>query len=371
MGYLRRILAILLFLSLILVPIPTKQASAGQEVSIFLWIGKKEIQVNGEIKEMDVAPFIKDSRTFVPIRFVSEALGAKVDWVDSEKKVSITLKDIAISLWIDKYFAYVNGVEKKLDVAPMIVDSRTFVPIRFVSENLGAAVGWDTHEQKVSITMRFYELSTPTATSTPSWVSVTPPITSTPTPQPSWALSDSDINAALEKAKKFSTINDFLTWKSKNPDFEKPLKGTSFSHVSISTPYLNLVYWAVNKNERYEKFNFSEAKAFASEAGKSLGFIVPDLYGDERYFPEYLSVALKLSDGTVIHPITDSIPEIADLSPYWPNDPAYCVSFFVIFDTSKIPVYDTVTFIIIDQGKGLKYTAEFDLKAIDAISKNP
>lgn len=370
MSHLNKIVSLLLLISLFLCIFPAKLANAGQEIDIFLWIGKKEIQINGEIKEIDVAPFIKDNRTFVPIRFVSEALGAKVNWVDSEKKVEIVLKDISISLWIDKYFAYVNGVEKKLDTAPMIVDSRTFVPVRFVSENLGASVGWDAHEQKVSIAMRFYDLSVPTPTQ--SWAP--PAITPSPTPSQtrtsSWALSDSDINAALIKAKKFSSLNAFTTWLMKNPDFAKDLKGASyFASAVIETPFLQLIGLAVSKFERYEDFSFSQAKSNSS-LFNHLDFFV-FLYGSDIDFPKYLSAVLKLPDGTVLHPTSDTIPSLADLSTTWPYEPAYQASFWVSFDTAKIPYDGQVTLVIIDQAKGSQYTAEYDLKLIHVIERNP
>lgn len=56
-----------------------------------MWIGKKQYAVNGQQREMDVAPFIQGGRTFVPVRFVAEGLGAKVDWFGDERKVKVTL----------------------------------------------------------------------------------------------------------------------------------------------------------------------------------------------------------------------------------------------------------------------------------------
>jgi len=64
---------------------------------------------------MDVAPIIYEERTLLPIRYVAEALGAEVSWNESEQKVTITFKDIVIELWISKNNAKVNGVYKFID----------------------------------------------------------------------------------------------------------------------------------------------------------------------------------------------------------------------------------------------------------------
>ncbi|MEI6310163.1 MAG: copper amine oxidase N-terminal domain-containing protein, partial [bacterium] len=116
------------------------QLTLAQESAIQLWIGKKDISINGQSQMMDVAPFIQNGRTLVPVRFISEALGAKVDWIDADKEIVIVLGAKVVGLWIGKDTATVNGVESKLEAPPIIQDSRTFVPLRFVSEALGAKV---------------------------------------------------------------------------------------------------------------------------------------------------------------------------------------------------------------------------------------
>jgi len=124
---------------------------AAQETVLQLWIGVKQISVNGALQNIDASPFIREDRTMVPIRFVSEALGASVVWINEERKVEIAMQSYAISLWVDHAYAVVNGQEVTLDVPPIIVDNRTFVPIRFVSENLGAQVKWSQTNQRVTI----------------------------------------------------------------------------------------------------------------------------------------------------------------------------------------------------------------------------
>lgn len=92
----------------------------------------------------DQKPFIDESvnRTYVPVRFVSEALGADVEWVGDEQKVKITKADKLITLTINNKEAYVNDSVLVLEAPPVIVNDRTMVPLRFVSEALGEVVGW-------------------------------------------------------------------------------------------------------------------------------------------------------------------------------------------------------------------------------------
>jgi len=123
------------------------------KVIIELFIDKKAAKINGENKTLDAAPFIKNGRTLVPIRFIAEAFGARVEWDGSTKTVRIYLdsKGVKIILQIDNKIAVVNDKKITLDVSPTIKDGRTFVPIRFIAESFGAEVQWDSKEQKITI----------------------------------------------------------------------------------------------------------------------------------------------------------------------------------------------------------------------------
>ncbi len=124
---------------------------------IVLTIGSKNYTTDsdfyGEEDEhyMDTAPFIKDSRTFVPVRFVSENLGAKVSWNGEKREVTIKKWDTTLVLTIQSHTFIRNGKKMLMDTAPFIKDSRTFVPVRFVSENLGAKVSWNGEKREVTI----------------------------------------------------------------------------------------------------------------------------------------------------------------------------------------------------------------------------
>jgi hypothetical protein len=103
------------------------------------------IVVNGErIFLPDAQPFVDaNARTQVPVRFVSEALGAKVDWNSQEQKVTVQLKGKEIALYIGNKNYEVDGISRMMDTEALLKEGRTFVPIRFVSEALGANVRWD------------------------------------------------------------------------------------------------------------------------------------------------------------------------------------------------------------------------------------
>ena len=107
-------------------------------------IGSRTFSVGGANQIMDVAPFIKDDRSFVPVRYLAEnMLGATVFWNEGEQKVVLTKDSVEVILTIGSKTYTVNGMDKTADVAPVIVDSRTFLPARYVAEAFGAAVGWD------------------------------------------------------------------------------------------------------------------------------------------------------------------------------------------------------------------------------------
>ena len=122
---------------------------------IVLTIGQKAAVVFGETVENDVAPIIVHDRTMLPARFVAEALGAKVDWDERDGGiVTIRKDDVVIRIFIGKDIAKVNGKDVTLDAPAFIENDRTYTPVRFIVENLGAAVDWDDAAKRVTITAK-------------------------------------------------------------------------------------------------------------------------------------------------------------------------------------------------------------------------
>ena len=118
---------------------------------IVLTINDKTAVVNGKAVTTDVAPLIVNGRTYTPARFVAESLGAKVVWDEKARTVTITKDDVKIILVIDSSTAYVNGEAVKMDASAFIADGRTYTPARFVAESLGAQVEWDEDARTVTI----------------------------------------------------------------------------------------------------------------------------------------------------------------------------------------------------------------------------
>ena len=110
---------------------------------IKLTIGQEEVSIDGEFFILEAAPFIEAGRTLVPVRFISEALGAEVGWDPDTQQVTVTDEGMEIVLTIGSQDVLVDGKEQTIDCAATILPSgRTFVPLRFVSEILGAEVDY-------------------------------------------------------------------------------------------------------------------------------------------------------------------------------------------------------------------------------------
>ncbi len=108
--------------------------------------------LNGHNLFTAVKPIIANDRTLVPVRAILEHMGALVSWVEDEKAVLITRADTTIRLVINSHQATVNGTVHTLDTAPVIIDDRSMLPVRFIAEHLGAAVDWCPHERAVLVT---------------------------------------------------------------------------------------------------------------------------------------------------------------------------------------------------------------------------
>ena len=112
------------------------------------------ILLNGTPVVFDVDPYIvkleTGSRILVPLRNLAEALGCEVGWVNPDQ-INIMLGETTINMFINKTGYMVNGVEKQLDAPPFILENRTMVPLRFVAEELGCTVEYDSATNTVNI----------------------------------------------------------------------------------------------------------------------------------------------------------------------------------------------------------------------------
>lgn len=112
--------------------------------------GQNTASVNGKEVTLDVAARIINGKTMVPIRFVAENLGFKVQWNQTDKTVAIGSNGEVV-LRIGSTSAVANGKTVNIESAPVIENGKTLVPLRFISESLGAEVGWDSEAKQADI----------------------------------------------------------------------------------------------------------------------------------------------------------------------------------------------------------------------------
>ena len=112
--------------------------------TISMQIGNKHVALNNENKILDAAPLISQNRTMVPLRFIAEAFGADVSWAQDTKTVTIVIDGKVLTMRI-------NQELEDFGAAPIISNGRTMVPIRYISEELGANVIWVPSTKTVAI----------------------------------------------------------------------------------------------------------------------------------------------------------------------------------------------------------------------------
>lgn len=120
-------------------------------VEIQFKVGDSVLSINGSEVEV-VTPYVKGKgTTLVPLRVITEAFGAKVEWVDETQTVNLEYPDVNISLQIDNEVVTVNDHKETLDVAPELIEGTTMVPLRFISESFGADVRFDDETKAITV----------------------------------------------------------------------------------------------------------------------------------------------------------------------------------------------------------------------------
>jgi hypothetical protein len=126
------------------------QINGVKKITVILTIGSDKIIVNDLPVTIDAPPFIdeKSGRTMIPARFVVEPIGGSINFEEETQKITILRETDVIELWIGKNISVVNGKQIKIDsndesLTPRIENGRTYLPLRFVAENIGFLVFWD------------------------------------------------------------------------------------------------------------------------------------------------------------------------------------------------------------------------------------
>jgi hypothetical protein len=125
-----------------------------QQTIVELTVGSATAIVDSESLDMGALPvLLKSGTVMVPLRFISEALGATVDWLPAMRIITLKRNDTSIQLQIGSKTGLIDLRPMSLLEAPIIVGDRTLVPLRFISEAFGADVAWDQQTKRVTITL--------------------------------------------------------------------------------------------------------------------------------------------------------------------------------------------------------------------------
>lgn len=128
-----------------------------RQIDLGYTVGSRNMTANQQDFEMDVAPYLYQKRTFLPIRYVVEPFGGFFEWNSNQEQLVLFIQSKIISMTINSPLAYVNGKEIKVDstnqaIAPQWKPpGRVMVPLRFIAETIGCEVNWDARAQKASV----------------------------------------------------------------------------------------------------------------------------------------------------------------------------------------------------------------------------
>ena len=133
------------------VPVTSTQKSV-----IVLQLGNKLMTVHGESKEIDpgrgTVPMIIGGRTMIPITAMIQEMGGIVGWDGTSRKVTINARGKVLEMWLDSKMIKVGGVSAEMDVAPVVKNGRTYVPVSFVANNLNAKISWLNSTKEAVVT---------------------------------------------------------------------------------------------------------------------------------------------------------------------------------------------------------------------------
>jgi len=206
--------------------------------SVFAADSPIKLIVNGKEIVPDVPPQTIDGRTMVPVRFVSEALGATVDWNADKQAVLVNSTADQAGPKGNQIQLIVNGKAVQPDVPPVTVDGRTLVPVRWVAEALGAVVDWNADTRTVTITGNLGS-----GGGSSSGVTVIPSIKY---PGESVTVADDELLVIIEGSRTFELpgmVDKLFTSKVKErfPDkkitfltWDKPLRWEDFDALGIA-----------------------------------------------------------------------------------------------------------------------------------------
>ena len=252
------------------------------------------VKLNGEA--VDCASYgqeatIVDGRTMVPLRAIFEALGASVEWNAETRTVNSKLGDTEISLTIGENKLIRNGKEVALDVPAMIMNNRTLVPVRAVSESFGVAVEWDKNTRTVVLTQTEMPLvEKPETPASPEGMKDVP----AEAMEVLTKCYDATINFNLDEAAKYTTKPELLTAVGMS-GIDDLFTMLGFDHATLTEIYMASV------GEGQE-----DARVFCEDVADVCVDIIKGVYGTMKY--EVVSCEV-INDKEIAYAIEVYIPD--------------------------------------------------------------
>lgn len=152
----KKIFALIVFIALAIIFIPWLQpkSNATEQHQAVFWVDQKVYLSDGQKIAIDVAPFIHEERVYVPIRYLAYALGISEDnvsWDEESQTATFSTDSVVLKMTVGNDLLYVNEETRVMDVVPVEVSDRMFVPGRWLAEALGYEVAWDEPNQALLI----------------------------------------------------------------------------------------------------------------------------------------------------------------------------------------------------------------------------
>ncbi len=147
----KKITAVTALLAMLL-PTFSFAAEPAQKTEISFKVGDSVLSINGKDVEVTAPYIVGVGTTLVPVRVITEAFGAEVEWVGETKTVNLKYLDVNISISIGSKAAVVNTHSETLEAAPELYNDTTMVPLRFISETFGAKVTYDNADKRITVT---------------------------------------------------------------------------------------------------------------------------------------------------------------------------------------------------------------------------
>jgi len=119
---------------------------AGGTTTAILRVGDSNYTVNGVVYNTDMAPYIEDGRTFLPLRCITDAAGipdSDISWDPITQEVTVSTGDGEVQFTIGSMIMFIDGAATTMDTVPVITNGRTCLPVAWVAQMLGASIAWD------------------------------------------------------------------------------------------------------------------------------------------------------------------------------------------------------------------------------------